>query len=130
MKKLTVPSLRFVLHAAQQVRFRRLQFAVGLQLKIEGFATRVGSGVLCVGYATWCPALAMNSALDKLYNDLINEADQEPPEEITDAERAKRFLAEKQVTISKLKEVKRGFGNNRHLWAWIFSESLLCPLLL
>lgn len=49
----------------------------------------------------------MNSALDKLYNDLINEADQEPPEEITDAERAKRFLAEKQVTIAKLKEVNR-----------------------
>lgn len=48
----------------------------------------------------------MNSALDKLYNDLINAADKEPPEEITDAERAKRFLEEKQVTIEKLKEVR------------------------
>ncbi|CAM9277889.1 unnamed protein product, partial [Pylaiella littoralis] len=46
----------------------------------------------------------MNSALEKLYDDLINEADKEPPEEITEAERAKRFLAEKQVTIEKLKE--------------------------
>lgn len=48
----------------------------------------------------------MNSALDKLYNDLYNEVDNEKPEEITDAERAKRFLAEKQVTIDKLKEVR------------------------
>lgn len=48
----------------------------------------------------------MNSALDKLYNELLNEAEQEEPEEITDAERAKRFLEEKQVTIDKLREVR------------------------
>lgn len=47
----------------------------------------------------------MNSALDKLYSELLHQADDEPAEEITDAEKAKRFLAEKQVTIEKLKEV-------------------------
>lgn len=47
----------------------------------------------------------MNSALDKLYNELLEQADNEPEEELTEAERAKRFLAEKQITIEKLKEV-------------------------
>lgn len=51
-------------------------------------------------------ALTMNSALDKLYNELLNEAGNEEPEEITDAEKAKRFLEEKQVTIEKLREVR------------------------
>lgn len=48
----------------------------------------------------------MNSALDKLYNELLEQADNEPEEELTEAERAKRFLAEKQITIEKLKEVR------------------------
>lgn len=48
----------------------------------------------------------MNSALDKLYNELLNDADREEPEEITDAEKAKRFLEEKQVTMDKLREVR------------------------
>ncbi|CAM9154596.1 unnamed protein product, partial [Hapterophycus canaliculatus] len=47
----------------------------------------------------------MNSALDKLYSELLHQADEEPVEEITDAEKAKRFLAEKQITIEKLKEI-------------------------
>ncbi|CAM9844118.1 unnamed protein product [Ectocarpus fasciculatus] len=47
----------------------------------------------------------MNSALDKLYNELLEQADNEPEEELTEAERAKRFLAEKQITIEKLKEI-------------------------
>eukprot|EP00752_Nemacystus_decipiens_P004683 g4271.t1 len=47
----------------------------------------------------------MNSALDKLYTELLNEAEIGEPEEITDAERAKRFLQEKQVTIDKLREI-------------------------
>ena len=53
-----------------------------------------------------CPYVTMNSALDKLYSELLNEAEKEEPEEITDAERAKRFLEEKQVTIDKLREVR------------------------
>lgn len=48
----------------------------------------------------------MNSALDKLYNELLEEAKKEEPEEITDAEKAKRFLEEKQVTIDRLREVR------------------------
>lgn len=48
----------------------------------------------------------MNPALDKLYSELLHQADEEPAEEITDAEKAKRFLAEKQITIEKLKEVR------------------------
>lgn len=55
---------------------------------------------------TTSASLNMNSALDKLYNELLNEAEQGEPEEITDAERAKRFLEEKQVTIDKLREVR------------------------
>lgn len=65
--------------------------------------------MLGVGCALGYAALAMNSALEKLYDDLINEADKEPPEEITEAERAKRFLAEKQVTIEKLKEARSAY---------------------
>ncbi|CAM9984852.1 unnamed protein product [Scytosiphon promiscuus] len=47
----------------------------------------------------------MNSALDKLYSELLHQADEDPVEEITDAEKAKRFLVEKQITIEKLKEI-------------------------
>lgn len=47
----------------------------------------------------------MNTALDKLYNELLNQADgEEAEEEITLEERTKRFLAEKNIVISKLKE--------------------------
>ena len=58
------------------------------------------------------PSPTMNSALDKLYAELLSEADKEEPEEITDAEKAKRFLAEKQITIEKLREVRVC------LWLW------------
>ncbi len=55
--------------------------------------------------------LTMNSALDKLYAELLSEVDKEEPEEITDAEKAKRFLAEKQITIEKLREVRVASGD-------------------
>lgn len=48
----------------------------------------------------------MNSALDNLYNKLLRQVeDGEPEEEITEAEKAKQWLQDKQVTIEKLKEV-------------------------
>lgn len=48
----------------------------------------------------------MNEALGKLYDDLLSHVDDATPEEeITEAERAKRFLEEKRVAIGKLKEV-------------------------
>lgn len=48
----------------------------------------------------------MNSALDNLYEELLRKVDddEEPEEELTDAEKAKRFLEEKRVAIDKLKE--------------------------
>lgn len=52
-------------------------------------------------------ATTMNSALDNLYEELLrNKVDdgEEPEEELTDAEKAKRFLEEKRVAIDKLKE--------------------------
>lgn len=69
--------------------------------------------------------LTMNSALEKLYAELLNEVDKEEPEEITDAEKAKRFLAEKQITIEKLREV-RGFGRfSPQLCPWGFRPTAL-----
>lgn len=47
----------------------------------------------------------MNSALDNLYNELLQEADNEQPrEEISDAERSRRWHEDKQVVIDKLKK--------------------------
>lgn len=46
----------------------------------------------------------MNSALDNLYDELLRQADQEPGEEITETEKAKRFLEEKRVAVEKLRE--------------------------
>ena len=48
----------------------------------------------------------MNPALDKLYNELLLEADdEEPVEEVSDAERSRRWQEDKQVVIEKLKAV-------------------------
>lgn len=50
---------------------------------------------------------AMNSALDNLYDELLRHADQEiPREEITEAEKAKRFLEEKRLAVERLKEAR------------------------
>eukprot|EP00904_Undaria_pinnatifida_P000154 jgi/Undpi1/10139/HiC_scaffold_28.g12593.m1 len=48
----------------------------------------------------------MNPALDKLYNELLLEADdEEPVEEVSDAERSRRWQEDKQVVIEKLKAI-------------------------
>lgn len=72
-----------------------------------GGTTLGSTGLMALTPSTTALApLTMNSALDKLYNELLNDAEKGGPEEITDAERAKRFLEEKQVTIDKLREVR------------------------
>lgn len=57
----------------------------------------------------------MNSALDNLYDDLLRQADQEPGEEITEAEKAKRFLGEKRVAVEKLREARNNCTYGRML---------------
>lgn len=48
----------------------------------------------------------MNSSLDGLYDDLLRQVDEgQPEEEITEAEKAKNFLEEKQIAVEKLTEV-------------------------
>lgn len=50
----------------------------------------------------------MNSAIGKLYDDLLREVDERgPAEELTAAEKAERFQAEKQAAIDKLDEASR-----------------------
>lgn len=49
----------------------------------------------------------MNSALDKLYDDLLRQTDEEEPKEkITEAENANRFLEEKRIAVETLKEAR------------------------